>query len=181
MNAHRILPLATTLVLVLVEFVDAGVADRTVARLQQDQTTDHQWDHMKDPGLTVNPNMDLWVAMHGSSDKYVISHLKAAATRHGLGCAEHTTPGPRLQCHFQDDSHEAIFAYDEGETGLRVEVYYLNSAFEEIDAARKRTIDAIVHQFANAIKRSGKIRAIDWCGFPRLNCKSLQDATSGTH
>jgi hypothetical protein len=115
MHARRILPLATTLLLIL-EFSHAGAADPPLARLQQDQSTTSE--AMVEPGIvTTGPNMDLWVATRGRSDKYVIAHLKAAATRHGLGCAEYATPGPRLQCHFQDDMHESIFAYDEDETG----------------------------------------------------------------
>jgi hypothetical protein len=172
MHDSRMLALATSLVLIIVELSHAGAADYSLARLQQDQGATSE--PMQDPGIvTTFPNMDLWVATRGSSDKYVVAHLKAAATRHGLGCTEYTPPGPRLQCHFKDDLHESIFAYDEDETGLRVEVYYLDSAFEEIDAARKRTIDAIVRQFANDIKRGEKVRAIDWCRFPHLNCKSL--------
>ncbi len=176
MHAHRKFPLATILVLVIVEFSRAGAADYSVARMQQDQGTTSGY--IEDPGIvTTNPNMVVWVAMRGSSDKYVVAHLKAAATHHGLGCAEHTTPGPRLQCHFKDDMHESIFALDEGGAGLRVEVYFLDGAFEKIDAARERKIKSVVRQFASDTKHSGQVRGIDWCSFPHQNCKSLM----GTH
>jgi hypothetical protein len=186
MHGYRVLSIGTTLVLIFAaEFAHASLGDYDpVAQLKQSEKADsvsNTSGDFIDPGLPINPNVDLWVSTRGRSDKYVIAHLKAAATRHGLSCVQRTTPGPHLQCHFQGDSHEAILAYDEDDTGLRVEVYYLDNAFEKIDAARKKTIDAIVHQFANDVKRSGKVRSIERCGFPHLNCESLWVPTSGPH
>jgi hypothetical protein len=128
---------------------------------------------LEEPVMARTPNIDVWVHMRGVSGKYVVSQLESAATGNGMICDPQKQESQRLLCQFQGAADNAIDASDDGVHLVRILFYYTDHVNEKVDPSRRATIDTIVRQFTNELNRSGQIRRIERCKYPRSACRHL--------
>jgi hypothetical protein len=112
------------------------------------------------------PDLQVWVSMRGSSVKYVLTHLEAAATHKGMTCRPYEIgEQPSLLCQFPDEAYNAIITKTYAKY-VQVQFFYSENDSAEIVSQRESMINALLDQFDRDVKGSWRIKAVVRCSAP---------------